>query len=312
MLQKFGLLKYNSNIIFRKQNPNKIYLVKSLYNQNRNSQSNTQRNNYTCKSLKNNLNKYRLKKEDNTFRNELNNFIEESTTCIDDKVSPYFLVKINHNIDDNIIKRNNNRFNSSYKTQRNLNYVKINKYNIFNLINKQNKNKNDSSNSKMNLKFLLYDSNLNNIQLVINDKKMLVKSLEIKNKSLENKINFIKDEYNNYLLNNIDINKDYNNNLTNLKCMKYNSNSNNDDLSSLKNDINELKNQIIINIKEEKIINLVLFKERTENELNKEDINKMNNLIEIINKEIENKKNQISEIRKKSKLLNELIHLKLN
>ena len=165
MLQKFGLLKYNSNIIFRKQNPNKIYLVKSLYNQKRNSQSNTQRNNYACQSLKKNLNKYRLKKENITFRNELYNFIEESTTCIDDKVSPSFLVKINHNIDDNIIKRNNNRFNSSYKTQRNLNYVKINKYNIFNLINKQNKNKTDSFNSKINLKFLLYDSNLNNYSI---------------------------------------------------------------------------------------------------------------------------------------------------
>ena len=37
----------------------------------------------------------------------------------------------------------------------------------------------------------------------------------------------------------------------------------------------------------------------------------MNNLIEIINEEIKDKKKQISEIRKKSKMLIELINLKI-
>ena len=314
MLQKFGLLKYNSNsnFILKKQSYNNNYPVKSFNNSNLYSQSKTQRKNYVCKSFKNNLNINRLKKEDIIFRNELNNFIEESTSNIIEKVSPSFLVKINHNVDDNIIKRNNIRLNTSYKTQRNTNYFKINDYNIYNLINRKNKKKNDSNNStKRNLKFLLYDSNLNNIQLEINDKKMLFKSLEIKNNSLENKINFIKNKYNNYLLTNTDTNKSYNNNLNNLKYMKTNTNSYKDNLSSLKNDINELKNQIIINNKEQKIIDLILFKEKTENELNKEDINKMNNLIEIINEEIKDKKKQISEIRKKSKMLIELINLKI-
>jgi len=314
MLQKFGLLKYNSNFIFRRGTSNNINPLKPSINRNLLTQSNTKRKKYICKSLKHNSNKNLLKKEDIIFRNELNNFIEESTSCIENKVSPSVLVRINHNIDDKIIKRNNIRLNSSYKTQRNINYIKINDYNIYNLLNKKtkkNKNINDSSNSKMNFKFLLYDSNLNNIELEINDKKMLVKNLEIKNNSLENKINFLRKEFNNYLLSNTDINKDYNNNLYNLKYMKTNSNSNCDELSTIKNDINELKNQILINNKEQKIINLFLFKERTENELNKEDINKMNNLIEIINKEIENKNEQISEIRKKSKMLLELINLKI-
>ena len=48
-----------------------------------------------------------------------------------------------------------------------------------------------------------------------------------------------------------------------------------------------------------------------ENELNKEDVNKMNKLIENINKNIENKKNQISEIRNKSKMLLVLINLNI-
>ena len=55
----------------------------------------------------------------------------------------------------------------------------------------------------------------------------------------------------------------------------------------------------------------MLFKERMENELNKEDVNKMNKLIENINKNIENKKNQISEIRNKSKMLLVLINLNI-
>ena len=182
MLQKFGLLKYNSNsnFILKKQSSNNNYPAKSFNNSNLYSQSKTQRKNYVCKSFKNNLNINRLKKEDIIFRNELNNFIEESTSNIIEKVSPSFLVKINHNVDDNIIKRNNIRLNTSYKTQRNTNYFKINDYNIYNVINRKNKTKNDSNNStKRNLKFLLYDSNLNNIQLEINDKKMLVKSLGI-------------------------------------------------------------------------------------------------------------------------------------
>ena len=261
MLQKFGLLKYNSNFIFRRGTSNNINPLKPSTNRNLITQTNTKRKKYICKSLKHNSNKNMLKKEDIIFRNELNNFIEESTSCIENKVSPSVLVRINHNIDDKIIKRNNIRLNSSYKTQRNINYIKINDYNIYNLLNKKTKN----------------------IQLEINDKKMLVKNLEIKNNSLENKINFLRKEFNNYLLSNTDINKDYNNNLYNLKYMKTNSNSNCDELSTIKNDINELKNQILINNKEQKIINLFLFKERTENELNKEDINKMNNLIEIIN-----------------------------
>ena len=93
--------------------------------------------------------------------------------------------------------------------------------------------------------------------------------------------------------------------------MKSNTNSNSNDLLNTKKEIIDLRNQIFVNNKEQKIINLMLFKERMENELNKEDVNKMNKLIENINKNIENKKNQISEIRNKSKMLLVLINLNI-
>ena len=133
--------------------------------------------------------------------------------------------------------------------------------------------------------------------------------MEIKNASIENKINLLKNEYNINLLKNTDISNSYDSDLINLKYMKTTTNINSQELSSLKIEISELKNQIIVNNKEQKIINLQLFKEKIENELNKEDINKMKKLNENINNEIIAKKEQISELRKKIKILYEIFEL---
>jgi hypothetical protein len=314
MLQKLGLLKYNSNFIFKKENTNRVFPTKSFTNRNWNIQSNTKRsNNFSCSSLKYNLIKNRIQKEDIILKDEINKFIEESTCNTEVKIDPSNLVKIKNNIDDNIIETNSLRSKlSPFKTQRNLRYYKFNDYNIYNLMNKKtrkNKNNSDERNSKINF---IHNLSLDiNMQAKINEKKLLIKNLEINNESLENKINILKNEYNKNLLNNTDINKDYNKNLINLKYMKSNTNSNSNDLLNTKKDIIDLRNQIFVNNKEQKIINLMLFKERMENELNKEDVNKMNKLIENINKNIENKKNQISEIRNKSKMLLVLINLNI-
>ena len=314
MLQKLGLLKYNSNFIFKKENTNRVFPTKSFTNRNWNIQSNTKRsNNFSCSSLKYNLIKNRIQKEDIILKDEINKFIEESTCNTEVKIDPSNLVKIKNNIDDNIIETNSLRSKlSPFKTQRNLRYYKFNDYNIYNLMNKKtrkNKNNSDERNSKINF---IHNLSLDiNMQAKINEKKLLIKNLEINNESLENKINILKNEYNKNLLNNTDINKDYNKNLINLKYMKSNTNSNSNDLLNTKKEIIDLRNQIFVNNKEQKIINLMLFKERMENELNKEDVNKMNKLIENINKNIENKKNQISEIRNKSKMLLVLINLNI-
>ena len=314
MLQKLGLLKYNSNFIFKNEDANRVFPTKSFTNRNWNIQSNKKRsNNFSCSSLKYNLIKNRIQKEDIILKDEINKFIEESTCNTEVKIDPSNLVKIKNNIDDNIIETNSLRSKlSPFKTQRNLRYYKFNDYNIYNLMNKKtrkNKNNSDERNSKINF---IHNLSLDiNMQAKINEKKLLIKNLEINNESLENKINILKNEYNKNLLNNTDINKDYNKNLINLKYMKSNTNSNSNDLLNTKKEIIDLRNQIFVNNKEQKIINLMLFKERMENELNKEDVNKMNKLIENINKNIENKKNQISEIRNKSKMLLVLINLNI-
>ena len=314
MLQKLGLLKYNSNFIFKNEDANRVFPTKSFTNRNWNIQSNKKRsNNFSCGSLKYNLNKNRIQKEDIILKDEINKFIEESTCNTEVKIDPSNLVKIKNNIDDNIIETNSLRSKlSPFKTQRNLRYYKFNDYNIYKLMNKKtrkNKNSSDERNSKINF---IHNLSLDiNMQAKINEKKLLIKNLEINNESLENKINILKNEYNKNLLNNNDINKDYNKNLINLKYMKSNTNSNSNDLLNTKKEIIDLRNQIFVNNKEQKIINLMLFKERMENELNKEDVNKMNKLIENINKNIENKKNQISEIRNKSKMLLVLINLNI-
>ena len=313
MLQKLGLIKYNQNFIFKKETNERLKPKKSSINRNWNTQINTRRKNISCESLKHNYNKNTIQKEDIILHNEINKFIEESTNNSEIKIDHSNLVKIKHNIDDKIVPRNNLKLRfSPYKTQQNLKYFKFNDYNIYNLINKKakkNQKKNIEKDSKINL---IYNLNMDfNIQSLINEKKILVKNLQIKNEALKNKINLIKNEYNQNLLNNTDINKDYNSNLINLKYMKSNTNLQNNDLLQFRKEINELRNQIFINNKEQKIINLMLFKETMENNLNKEDINKMNKLIDNINKENEIKKKQISEIRNKSKMLLSLINLNI-
>ena len=314
MLQKFGLLKYNKNFSFVKNNNKRIFSHCSFTSRNNNSQIKEKIKNLSHKSNKYNLNKNKIEKEDIILQNEINQFINESTKENKIKIDISNLVKINHNIEDDIQNNDNLKQKiSSLKTKQNINYFKFNDYNIYNLFKKDfnsNKNKSKSAYSKINF---IHNLNLDtNIKNEINDKKMLIKNLEIKNENLENKINMLKNEYNKNLLDNTSIDKNYNNNLINLKFLKSNHKSNNSYFLSLKNEINEIKNQIFINGKEEKIIKLILFKENMENELNKEDINKMNKLIENINKDIENKKNQILEIQNKSKILLSLINLNID
>lgn len=316
MLQKLGLIKYNSNFIFKKENRSQFYPTKTIIYRNDNSQINNKRKNYSHRSFQNNNNRNKyVKNEDLILKEEINRFIEESTSNGKIEIDHSNLVKIKHNIDDSIIRRNNLKLsfptNRAFTTAQKLKYFKNSDYNIFNMFGKKIKNnKNSKEGKNQKIKFIQNLNNLDNIQTEINNKKILIKNLEIKNEALENKINIIKNEYNNNLLNNNDIDKKNNNNLFNLKYMKSYTNNNCNDLLSLKNNIIELKNQICINNKEQKLINLILFKEKIENELNKEDINKMNKLIENINDEKEVINKEILEIKKKNRILLSLIQIK--
>ena len=131
--QKLGLLKYNSNFIFKKENSIRMIPTKSSTNRTYNTQSNKKGKHFSCRSLKYDLNKTRVQKEDIIFRNEIIQFIEESTSNNEIKINHSNLVKIKHNIDDDVIDKRNN-MNSGfypYKTQTNWNLFKVNHYNIY-------------------------------------------------------------------------------------------------------------------------------------------------------------------------------------
>ena len=137
----------------------------------------------------------------------------------------------------------------------------------------------------------------------INKKKEKVKQLIINNDAIMNKIKLVKDEYNNNLKNRSEMDKNFNNNLFNSKNLKVDKNIVDNDILSLKENIIELKNKLSIINKEQSSLNLMLFKEKIENDLNKEDIIKMNKLIGALNQDIENLKNEIALIRNKNKQL---------
>ena len=302
MLQEFGFIKYNKNFTFQKENQEQMHTHKSFYNRNMSSKINSKRKNISIISLKHLKNNAIPNRQDKIFRNEINNFIKQSTKNIE--INPLNILKIKHEIDDKIIQRNNLMIPLNESVQ-NKTFFKVNDYSLYNLMKKKlQKSKNNSI-----INYLRSYNYLNNIESEINEKKIIIHNLEIKNASIENKINILKNEYNINLLKNTDISNSYDSDLINLKYMKTNTNINSQELSSLKIEISELKNQIIVNNKEQKIINLQLFKEKIENELNKEDINKMKKLNENINNEIIAKKEQISELRKKIKILYEIFEL---
>ena len=122
MLQKLGLIKYRRNYLQEQYlNKSPIYSPKSIKITNYflNSNSLKNRNNmrdkiYQKKSASLSRTNYipekikYTKDIDKLFINNINNFISESTQHIQTKISPKFSLKINHNIDDNIIHNDNN------------------------------------------------------------------------------------------------------------------------------------------------------------------------------------------------------------
>ena len=107
MLQKFGLLKYNKNFSFVQNSDKRIFSHNSFTSRNSNFQIKGKIKHLSYKSNKYNLRKNIIEKEDIILQNEINQFINESTKENKIKIDISNLVKINHNIDDDIKKNNN-------------------------------------------------------------------------------------------------------------------------------------------------------------------------------------------------------------
>ena len=307
MLEQLGLIKYNKRFILDNNNINinPIYSPKSnkisnYFNSNqKNNNSNTrnkskkERKNLSLNNNKKNKKEY-TKKIDEIFFNNLKLFISEASHEIKNNNNiKDSLIKINHDIDEKKNTGNNNFF---------MTFGRPNNYS------KKTKKKKNSKN-EMNKNITKDIDNINNINKYfdidreINKKKEKVKQLIINNDAIMNKIKLVKDEYNNNLKNRSEMDKNFNNNLFNSKNLKVDKNIVDNDILSLKENIIELKNKLSIINKEQSSLNLMLFKEKIENDLNKEDIIKMNKLIGALNQDIENLKNEIALIRNKNKQL---------
>jgi hypothetical protein len=107
----------------------------------------------------------------------------------------------------------------------------------------------------------------------------------------------VKNEYNNYLGDNVENGKNFVNDLLKAQTEKINKKVIDNDILALKGNIIELKNKISIMNREQHSLNLLLFKEKLECDLKKEDVNKMMKLNEDINEDIKELKNEIFLIR---------------
>ena len=320
MLQEFGFIKYNKNFLIENNlNINPIYSPKSINYKNYlnlNSTNNCKNKSSTKKSKLSLNNKYNSRNKENThkidklFLSNINRFITESTNIFEKPKTSYILMQINHKIDDDYNFKQNKLLttssptnfknikkitNDSIKRKRKFNGIK-NRY-----IMKNKENKND-----------IYYNDEINLKREIKNKIELIKQLTIKNNSLLNKIKLLENEYKNNLKNSTEIDKNFNANLHNSQNIKVEKKIIDKDLLYLKENIIELKNKLSISNSEQISINLLLFKEKMENELLKEDINKMNKLIENTNREKEEIKNEIELLQEQNKQIMMNIKMDIN
>ena len=310
MLQKLGLIKYNKRYLLENDNniisPTYSPKVIKICNYNINSHYNSR---YIQNILKNkscnhnpkllfNDNYLPKKKEftqkiDQIFCHNINKFISESThNVINYNNICLSLIKINHDIDDNILENNKESvYYSPKKYPKSANKLKNSNKTIY----------------KEYIKEIRENNNINNYQIdiekEINYKNELIKKLNINNNSILKKISLLKNQYNNNLKNSTEIDKEFNKELYNSQNLKKNKEVIDNDILSLKENIIELKNKLSLLNRQQTSINLMLFKEQMENELKKEDISKMNKLIENTKEDIKKIKNEISLIQNKNKTL---------
>ena len=306
MLQKLGLIKYYNNFTYindyhfsptnLQQYNNRYYFSNSNQNQagvpkKIRSKSYDKRSKPLLNVSLNTKNENKVPKVNKDFMNNINKFLSGSVQNCEINYSPMNLVQINHDIDDSSFDSNKIISLSSTKSKSDFNRTnfsqknkEINKYRL--------KYIND---------YIENQKNNFNIEEEIKNKKNLIKKLNIINDSISNKIYLIKNEYNNYLGDNFENGKNFTNDLLKAQNERINKKVIDNDIMALKGNIIELKNKISIMNREQHSLNLLLFKEKLECDLKKEDVNKMSKLNEDIIEDIKEIKNEIFLIKDKNK-----------
>ena len=306
MLQKLGLIKYYNNFTYindyhlnptnLQQYNNRFYFSNSNQNQTF-GPKNIRSKSYDKRSkplLNVSLNpKNEVPKVNKDFMNNINRFLSGTVQNVEINYSPNNLVRINHDIDDSSFDSNKFMSLSSTKSRSDFNRTNFSQKNKL-INNYRLKYINDYiENQKNNFK----------VEEEIKNKKNLIKKLNIINDSIANKINLIKNEYNNFLGDDVENGKNFTNDLLKAQTEKINKKVIDNDILALKGNIMELKNKISIMNREQHSLNLLLFKEKLECDLKKEDVNKMSKLNEDINEDIKELKNEIFLIRDKNNKL---------
>ena len=308
MLQKLGLIKYYNNFTYindyhlnptnLQQYNNRYYFSNSNQNQtfgpkNIRSKSYDKRSKPLLNVSLNPKNERKVPKVNKDFMNNINRFLSGTVQNVGINYSPNNLVRINHDIDDSSFDSNKFMSLSSTKSRSDFNRTNFSQKNKL-INNYRLKYINDYiENQKNNFK----------VEEEIKNKKNLIKKLNIINDSIANKINLIKNEYNNFLGDDVENGKNFTNDLLKAQTEKINKKVIDNDILALKGNIMELKNKISIMNREQHSLNLLLFKEKLECDLKKEDVNKMSKLNEDINEDIKELKNEIFLIRDKNNKL---------
>ena len=306
MLQKLGLIKYYNNFTYindyhfsptnLQQYNNRYYFSNSNQNQagvpkKIRSKSYDKRSKPLLNVSLNTKNENKVPKVNKDFMNNINKFLSGSVQNCEINYSPMNLVQINHDIDD-----------SSFDSNKLISLSSMKSKSDFNRTNFSQKNKEIN---KYRLKYINdyieNQKNNFNIEEEIKNKKNLIKKLNIINDSISNKIYLIKNEYNNYLGDNFENGKNFTNDLLKAQNERINKKVIDNDIMALKGNIIELKNKISIMNREQHSLNLLLFKEKLECDLKKEDVNKMSKLNEDIIEDIKEIKNEIFLIKDKNK-----------
>ena len=306
MLQKLGLIKYYNNFTYindyhfsptnLQQYNNRYYFSNSNQNQagvpkKIRSKSYDKRSKPLLNVSLNIKNENKVPKVNKDFMNNINKFLSGSVQNCEINYSPMNLVQINHDIDD-----------SSFDSNKLISLSSMKSKSDFNRTNFSQKNKEIN---KYRLKYINdyieNQKNNFNIEEEIKNKKNLIKKLNIINDSISNKIYLIKNEYNNYLGDNFENGKNFTNDLLKAQNERINKKVIDNDIMALKGNIIELKNKISIMNREQHSLNLLLFKEKLECDLKKEDVNKMSKLNEDIIEDIKEIKNEIFLIKDKNK-----------
>ena len=308
MLQKLGLIKYYNNFTYINDyhlNPTNLQQYNNRYyfsNSNQNqagvpkkirSKSYDKRSKPLLNVSLNPKNERKMPKVNKDFMNNINRFLSGTVQNVEINYSPNNLVRINHDIDDSSFDSNKFMSLSSTKSKSDFNRTNFSQKNKL-INNYRLKYINDYiENQKNNFK----------VEEEIKNKKNLIKKLNIINDSIANKINLIKNEYNNFLGDDVENGKNFTNDLLKAQTEKINKKVIDNDIMALKGNIIELKNKISIMNREQHSLNLLLFKEKLECDLKKEDVNKMSKLNEDINEDIKELKNEIFLIRDKNNKL---------